>query len=154
MRDEDAKALLQEFLDQGAAAILASDADEFFKRVSFPHILITEDSEAVYHSATELRPQFFSVSRALRGNGVTDYLRIVASAVFEDENTILGDWVTHVIRHSHRLIPPYPARARIHCKDGLWKVSHAVYGIKFPPIADCFPVVADRPHLRDLNLMD
>ena len=147
----DIVAIYQEYLDFMAKALLARDADRFFSRLYFPHVIITEDATQITHSREELEPLFQSVSNNLIEQRVTDYARIVMSAERESAETIVGHWETHVLQGGHRLVAPYPSCGRLRLVDGVWLSSHVVQGFRYPQLPNRFPLVSDAPQLRDLD---
>jgi hypothetical protein len=150
-QNEDARKILQSVLDNGAQALLDGDPEPFFQHVYFPHVIVTEDEETLATSRDDLIARFNSVSNALKANGVTDYVRLAHDCRFKDDGSICGHWKTHIIRRDHRLVPPFPCRTRMIEVDGIWQMTHAIYGLRFAPLPDRFPLIADDPRLPELQ---
>lgn len=145
--------ILQSFLDEAAEALLKRDPDSFFSHFHFPHVWITDDTEMVAQSSEALLERFQYVSSALIGHGVTQYIRIARQAQFLETGEICGEWQAHIMRDDQRLVPPFPGRARlVPNEDGKWRASHVVSGAKFGLKPLKFPIVADTPKLRDIDM--
>lgn len=149
--DKAAQEILQSVLDAGARALLGNDPDLFFSYIQFPHNMVTEDAEYTIKHRDALMPKFTSLATALKANGVTDFIRIAQRTRFLDADMICGDWITHVVRRDHRLIPPYPGRTRLVRNGDQWQMSHSAYGFRFPKLNGRLPTISDNPELRELG---
>lgn len=152
MSDVAAQEHLQEVLDNGARALLENKPDLFFQHVAFPHILITENEELRIESIEDMLDRFTSVSDSLRRNGVTDYIRLARDCRMEKDGSLWGKWTTHIVRRDHRLVPPFPCSTRLIFQDGFWRMTHAVYALRYDPLPGRFPIVADPPRLPELTV--
>ena len=152
LQTDQARDILQGLLDTGARALLTGDVDLFMTHVYTPHIVLTEDSNHHLRTRSEMERVFFSASKALLGQGVTDYIRIVTKVRIKQTGAICGEWLCHTLQRAHRILPPFPGRGQLVLSDGVWKFSHTAYGICCPSLPDRLPDVSDAPFLRDLNL--
>ena len=152
LQDDQAREILQDVLDTGSRALLSEDPNLFMRHVALPFVVITEDTEHLLRSRSETVTAFNSASATLRGQGVTDYIRIVTRARVKSSGAICGEWMAHALRCAHRVLPPFPARGQLILEDGIWKFSHTSYGVYCPSLPDRLPDVADTPSLRALNL--
>ena len=153
MQDDQVREILQSILDTGARALLANDPEPFLQHVHFPHILLTEDTQSKLNDPADMLRIFRATVNTLIAQGVTDYIRIVAKARLKENGAICGQWTSHVLRHAHRVLPPFPGRGQLIEDGGVWKFTHTVYGIRSPMLPDRLPSISEEPHLRELNLI-
>ncbi|PTX57122.1 hypothetical protein C8N43_1788 [Litoreibacter ponti] len=150
----DPKAIYQEHLDALSAALLSGNFSAFAARMALPCRIITEAAERVFSTRDELASAFFSMSRNLKSQSVTDHVRIATAATYVSETRICGSHVTHILRDGKRLTQPYPNRIRLELIDGKWLETVAAHALLTDPAKITMPKVAAQPHLPEMNEYD
>ena len=76
----DAAAIMQSYLDEVSIAVLSDDWDTYRDCVCLPCHIISHDESKVVVTETDLKAGFDQFRDTLRGQRVTDYIRLVESA--------------------------------------------------------------------------
>lgn len=129
--DEVALAIYQDHLNFLTECLLEGRFDEFADKISLPHHVRILNAEFVSRTREDVRDKFDQVSAFFRGERVTEVYRIAAFAAFHNDDEIIGEHVSHMLRGSLRVMDPFRNRVRlIRCRDGIWRetdCSNAVY---------------------------
>ena len=103
----EARDIYQEVLDVLSRAILEGDSDTVLRLIPLPHAVRTMSGQIRIATEAEMISTVEGMQASLKGNGATDYIRIVDEAQFTGENEIVGEHTSHILRNGVRLVPPY-----------------------------------------------
>ncbi|MEY1556497.1 hypothetical protein AB3Y40_12770 [Yoonia sp. R2331] len=150
--DPEAMAIYQTHLDATAEALMQQDFDKMRARVDLPHRMTTETALIETTTVEGMQRNFERFARNYQTEGISEFVRTVKVARFESENEIIGTHISHQMRGSERVVPPYPNRIRlVRGADGHWRETHCANAILNN--AENFKLwvrVAERPRLPDL----
>ena len=120
----EARDIYQEVLDVLSRAILEGDSDTVLRLIPLPHAVRTMSGQIRIATEAEMISTVEGMQASLKGNGATDYIRIVDEAQFTGENEIVGEHTSHILRNGVRLVPPYRNQLTLRrADDGTWQVS-------------------------------
>lgn len=120
----EARDIYQEVLDVLSRAILAGDGDTVLRLIPLPHAVRTMSGQIRIETAAEMIATVEGMQASLKGNGATDYIRIVDHAEFTGTDEITGEHTSHILRGGVRLVPPYRNQLTLRrAEDGTWQVS-------------------------------
>lgn len=131
----DPHTIYQDWLDVTSAALMGGDAETFIAHMAIPFIMRTSTVEMVLETVDDLRGDTVNVIKALKGQQVTNYIRLVKQARYVDEDTIEGWHTTYVLRNATAVTPTYSNRMIMRRMEGVWKVTEAdneLSGSRFP----------------------
>lgn len=129
--DMSAINIYQDHLDTLSNGLLTCDFDLFQSRMDCPNVVRMLASEFMFNTVEEQRDAFGAVCNDLRAQGITDLIQIVISARFETPDVIVGEHVTHRIKHALRLTDPYCNRIRLERGiDQTWRETHCANAIQ------------------------
>ncbi len=129
------KAICQAWLDRSSVALMDGDVDTVVSMTSFPFTLRTSECEGVVEYAEDLRGDVAAVAGALKGQNVTNFIRLVESAQYLDKDTIEARHTTYTLRDATTLSPPYGSRIVLRRIGEDWKnieADHEISGARFP----------------------
>lgn len=114
--------LLQDWLDRMSAATLAGDWPTYAAHVALPFRLMTETADLTVTTEAELQRGFDGFVAALRGQQVSDYIRLVTSAQGDGE-ALHGTYVTHLLAESVRILPRFESAITLRRTRSIWRAT-------------------------------
>ncbi len=123
--------ILQDYLDRVGQAVMDEDYEVYADQVSLPFRLITEITTLVISTQAELESGFEAFAEMMQSQKVTDYIRLVDSAVQLDEDLISGRYVTHILSNGNRVMPAFCSQIVIRREDGKrWRAASIANSMK------------------------
>ena len=119
----DAAAIVQSYLDEVSAAVLSNDWETYRGGVYLPCHIVSHDVSKVVATEEDLRAGFEQFHSTLTGLHVTDYIRLVESALRLDRELITGSYVSHVLSRGQRVIPPYKSQMTLRLVGNRWRAA-------------------------------
>lgn len=130
-----AAVILQTYLDDIAAAVMAGDFAAYRAGVALPFYLVTHSANLTVTTEAELRDGFTSFHGMLKSQKVTDYIRLVESAQMLDPELITGRYVSHLIAGGMRVMDPFHSQITLRLVDGRWcaaSITNALANSRWP----------------------
>ena len=127
--------LVQSYLDDVGNAVLLGDWDTYRNHVALPFTLITETATMGVETEEDLRKGFDSFHDMMKFQHVTQYVRLVDSAIDLDESLISGRYVSHFIAGSHRIIPPFRSAITLRLIGNSWRavaITNSISNMQWP----------------------
>lgn len=121
----DPSEVYQDWLDTASAFLLEGKADEFCDMIGLPFRMGAVNNETIIETMDALRGDTQNVIEALRGHGVTHYIRLVKKARYLREDLIEGWHTTHMLRDAIEVIPSYSNRMVMRRVGDKWRVTEA-----------------------------
>ncbi|MFN4129171.1 MAG: hypothetical protein ACK4GC_05075 [Paracoccaceae bacterium] len=118
-----AAGILQTYLDEIAAAVMAGDFVAYRAGVMLPFHLVTHTENLAITDEDTLRGGFDTFRGMLQSQRVTDYIRLVESAQTLDPDLITGRYVTHLIAGGMRVLDPFQSQITLRLVDGGWRAA-------------------------------
>ena len=125
----DSPAILQSFLDEGAAAVLQGDWPTYRDGISLPCAVISHDESKIVETEEDLRAGFDSFCDTLRAQRVTDYIRLVEQAWRIDHALISGSYVSHIMAGGQRVIAPFKSLITLRLVGNRWRADSVTNGL-------------------------
>jgi hypothetical protein len=125
----DAARILQDYLDEGARAVMADDWASYRDCVHLPFHIITHNESKVVETEDDLRPGFDQFRDTLRAQRVTDYVRLVESASRLDAALISGKYVSHMLAGGQRVMPPFKSQITLRLVGNRWRAASITNGL-------------------------
>lgn len=129
MPDVDAILILQDYVDAVSKTVLADDWAGYRAAISLPCHIITHDESKVVSAEEDLRAGFDQFRDALHIQHVTDYIRLVETASFMDDDLISGSYVTHLLVRAHRILDPFRSQMALRRQDTVWRADSVTNGL-------------------------
>ena len=127
--------LVQSYLDDVGNAVLLGDWDTYRNHVALPFTLITETATMGVETEEDLRKGFDSFHDMMKFQHVTQYVRLVDSAIDLGESLISGRYVSHFIAGSHRIIPPFRSAITLRLIGNSWRavaITNSISNMQWP----------------------
>lgn len=137
-----AAAILQTYLDEIAAAVMAGDFAAYRAGVVLPFHLVTHTANLTVSTEAELHDGFTSFHGMLRSQKVTDYIRLVESAQSLDPDLITGRYVSHLISGGMRVLDPFHSQITLRHVGGRWcaaSITNALANSRWPLLMPSLP---------------
>jgi hypothetical protein len=131
----NAAIILQTYLDEIAAAVMAGDFAAYQAGVVLPFHLVTHTANVAITGEDGLRDGFESFRTMLQTQRVTDYIRLVESAQALDPELITGRYVTHLIAGGMRVLDPFHSQITLRHVEGRWRaasITNALANSRWP----------------------
>lgn len=125
----DAPAILQSYLDEGAAAVLQDDWPTYRDGISLPCAFISHDENKIVATEDDLRAGFNSFRATLRAQRVTDYVRLVEQASRIEGDLISGSYVSHIMAGGQRVVAPFKSLIRLRLVGNRWRATSVTNGL-------------------------
>lgn len=139
----DAPAHLQSYLDVVAAAVMENDWDAYSRHVCLPFHLVTHTANITVSTQTDLRKGFDDFRNTLKSQHITDYIRLVETASQLDPDLITGQYMTHILAGSQRVIAPFRSSITLRLIGNQWRaasitnaLANSRWPISIPRLAD------------------
>jgi hypothetical protein len=127
--------IAQTYLDRMARAVIVGDWDAYRAGVSLPFLFVTGDSRTTITDLPALRQGYDAFRDYLRAEGITDIIRQLSRARFDDLGQLAMEYVTHYLRRADRVLPPVPGAMLLRSGPGGWRalsVSNSLPGVRWP----------------------
>jgi hypothetical protein len=127
--------LVQSYLDEIGTAVLVGDWVTYRNHVALPFTLITETATMAVDTETGLRKGFDSFHDMLKFQKVTQYIRLVESAVDLSDTLISGRYVSHFIAGTHRIVPPFRSTMTLRLIGNTWRavaITNSISNMQWP----------------------
>lgn len=121
--------IVQFWLDRMSDATINADWETYRTGVDLPLTYVTEGTNVTIATEEELRLGLDAFVATLRGQRVTDYIRIARAAEFVSPHLIAGGYETELLSHGNRVVAPYRSRVILRGKDGVWRAASVVNGL-------------------------
>ena len=131
----DTVLILQGFLDEIGAAVMAEDWETYRSGICLPCHITSQDESKVVSTEADLKAGFDQFCDTLRAQRVTDYVRVVQTAERLDETLISGKYVTHLVSGSQRVLPPFQSQMTLRLVGNRWRaasVTNALANSRWP----------------------
>lgn len=125
----DAARILQSYLDEIAAAVMAKDWETYRDGIALPCAVISHDESKIVATEDELRAGFDSFVDTLRSQRVTDYVRLVEQAAMLDADLISGSYISHIIAGGQRIVAPYRSIMTLRLVGNRWRAASVTNGL-------------------------
>jgi hypothetical protein len=125
----DSAAILQDYLDEVATALLADDWSTYRHRICLPCAVVSHDESKVVSTEADLRLGYESFRETFRALRVTDYIRLVDQAARLDHDLISGSYISHVIAGGHRVVAPYRSNMVLRLVGNVWCAASVTNGL-------------------------
>ena len=128
-------AIVQSYLDDVGAAVLAGDWDAYACRVVLPFQLTTLTAELVVRTEKDLRAGFDDFHLMLCAQRITDYVRLVESAAMTADQLLTGRYTSHLVAGDRRMIEPYASDITLRLVGNLWRataISNSLINSRWP----------------------
>lgn len=136
-----AQDILQRIVDDVGAATLAGDWDGYAGHVLLPFTLQTGRATMVIETEDDLRAGFAMFHEMIVVQKVTDLIRIVETAEFTGPDAIEGSYVSHLLSHAHRVVPPFRSTMLLRNVDGHWRIPRITNSLN----NESWPLLTPRP---------
>ena len=127
--------IMQSYLDDLSTAVLTGDWGTYSAHVAMPFTLVTETTTMVVDTEEKLRAGFDSFHDMLKFQRVTQYIRLVETAVDLGDTLISGRYVSHVIAGAHRIIPPFRSHMTLRLIGNIWcaaAITSSISNMQWP----------------------
>jgi len=137
----ESRLILQEVLDDLGGAVMTDDWEGFCARIMLPFEMETEGASFTVTTTKDLREGYDAFRDMILLRQVTDYIRLVEDAAFEDPDTIRGHYASHILSKGVRVVPPYRALMVLRRRGNQWFVTRIVNNWQ----NDSWPILTPRP---------
>jgi hypothetical protein len=127
--------IMQGYLDDLSAAVLTGDWETYRRHVALPFTLVTETATLIVDTEENLRAGFDSFHNMLQFQRVTQYIRLVETAVELGEGLISGRYTSHVIAGAYRIVPPFTSTTTLRLTGNTWRavsITSAISNMQWP----------------------
>ena len=131
----NALGIFQTYLDEMSAIVMKGDFAAYADRVALPFHMLTERARFVVDTVAELQAGFDDFRQTLKIQQVTDLIRLADSASLLSEGLMSGRYVTHMLSHANRIVPPFTSQMTLRCEAGTWRavsISNALANDQWP----------------------
>ncbi len=130
-----ARDIVQAYLDEVSAIVMANDWEAYTDVVCRPFMLITHAETLIFATPDEIRTIYTRFHDLLRSQRVTDYIRLVEGAEQIDPDLISARYVTHLMSGSMRIMDPVRSGITLRLEGNRWRaasISNAVSNSRWP----------------------
>ncbi|QDL93401.1 hypothetical protein FDP22_17390 [Paroceanicella profunda] len=112
----------QKWLDTISASYKDGDYDTYVECFELPFTVITNTANILVTEKDELRAGFDALCHMLRGEGITDSIRIASNVRNLGPNLMIGRYDTHLLRGANRVFDPLLSATTLRrSPDGQWR---------------------------------
>ena len=115
--------ICQIYLDLASGALTAADFALYVQCMMLPVAFAAPHSHRVVTTEQGLREVFDTYLAAMRSQQVTNMILVAKKAEHIAADAITCDYVTHALRHGHRVAPPHESRMILRHHGGVWRTS-------------------------------
>jgi hypothetical protein len=131
----DSRQILQAYLDEVAAAVMAEDWPTYRDSVELPCRIVTHDEDKLVTTEEDLRAGYDVFRDTLRSQRITDYIRLVESASRPGNDLIAGSYTSHLLSGGQRILPPFRSEMTLRLVGNRWRavsVTNALANSRWP----------------------
>ena len=125
----DATEILQSYLDEVSQTVLADDWETNRACIALPWHIVSHDESKVVSTEHDLEAGFDQFRDTLRFHRISDYIRYVETAATLDLDLISGCYVSHLISHGQRLLPPFRSQMTLRLIGNCWRAALVTNGL-------------------------
>ena len=125
----DAAAIMQSYLDEVGQTVMADDWATYMECIALPCHIVSHDESKVVSTEDDLRAGFDQFRDTLQFKKITDYIRLVESATMLDAGLISGSYVSHLISHGQRIMPPFRSQMTLRLIGNRWRATSVTNGL-------------------------
>ena len=111
------------YLDMVRNALIVGDFALYSQCMMLPLTLMSPHAHRVVTTEQGLRDTFHTYLAALCSQQVTNMIPMAEKAERMAADAITCDYVTHALRHGHRVAPPHKSRMTLRHQGGAWRTS-------------------------------
>lgn len=144
--DMQATAIVQSYLDEVSAIMMANDWEAYTDVLCRPFMLITHTETLTFATPDDIRSIYDGFYNMLQSQRVTDYIRLVESAGQIDQDLISARYVTHLISGGMRIMPPTKSSITLRLEGNRWRaasITNALSNSRWPLL---IPRLGDDPN--------
>ena len=141
-----ATAIVQSYLDEVSAIMMANDWEAYTDVLCRPFMLITHTETLTFATPDDIRSIYDGFYNMLQSQRVTDYIRLVESAGQIDQDLISARYVTHLISGGMRIMPPTKSSITLRLEGNRWRaasITNALSNSRWPLL---IPRLGDDPN--------
>lgn len=116
-------------LDQTGRATMQGDFVAYKTLFDLPQVVRTFDGTKTLETTEDLYQVFRDIRTRFASLGVTDLVRRVIAAEFQDASTIMTTHETRLMNGTQLLQDTFPTHSILRCRDGVWTVGTATYAV-------------------------
>lgn len=142
-------AILQSYLDDVGAAVLAGDWESYESRVALPFQLTTQTAVMIVSNTKDLRAGFDDFHHMLRSQRVTDYVRIADRAEKLADGRMSGRYTSHLVAGTQRILPPFKSDITLRLVGNLWRataITNELTNSRWPMLTPSLDRSSKGPH--------
>lgn len=130
MTEQDARRIVQDFLDRQGDATISGDIDETLAWCDLPCTLESVEGRTVATTEAEMRAICTAFIAGLKAKRLTHMVRRCLEATFKDEHTIWAAYETRYIRDAKLLSEePYAGFVILRHTGERWKISSMQFAV-------------------------
>ncbi len=140
----DPAAIYQDWLDKASGPILQADGDQLLEFFSLPYLHQAKDNRTVIETREDLVSGMQTFSASLHALGANQYIRLVDSAEYLNDDYISGVHVTHVLRNATPVMPGFVTQIVLRRFTKTWKLvenigeyAHGTWPVRIMRVAQC-----------------
>lgn len=118
---QNARAILQDYLDRIGDAVMAGDFPSYAAGVALPFTLVTIEAEMRVTDIGGLRDGFDAYRRMLAAQDATEMERSVREVRVQVDASIWGHYRTDILSHGRRVFEPFGSDILIAVVDNRWQ---------------------------------
>lgn len=118
-----ASEILQQFLDDMGNAVMRDRFEDYAAQVHLPFHLQTTAVNIVVSTIDDLQDGFDDFVDMLASQGVTDLIRTVRRAGFDEAGGLCGIYETNLLSRGTRVVPNFFSHICLQRIDGTWKTT-------------------------------
>jgi hypothetical protein len=122
--------ILQAYVNEAASAVLSDDWDTYRDGISLPCAMISRDTSVIVAKEADLRAGFDAFRAMLKGQNVTDYVKLVEHAHFLDKDLISGYYLSHILSNGRTVIPPFRCLLDLRLEGKRWRACALTDGLR------------------------
>jgi len=130
-----ASAIVQTYLDEVAAIVVAGDWEAYTDVVCRPFTMITHSGTLSFATPDDIRCIYDGFRDLLRSQHVTNFIRLVDTAHQIEHDLISASYVTHLISGGTRIMDPVTSGITLRLDGNRWRaasITNALSNSRWP----------------------
>lgn len=115
--------ILQTFLDDIGAAVMAERFEEYSDAVRLPLNILTSSANLYVVTNRDLQDGFDDFTDMIQSRGITRLIRVVMDAWFESPDQIVGIYETNLMKGEEHALPRFYSKMWLGRFDGVWQTT-------------------------------